>query len=120
MKQEAEKAKDSGWSYEDPSGIESWSVAGPGDSIEEIGVDVKGIEGIQTVRADKTGTISSIQLTTGEWVRMGSKTLKSRLAFIASLLLPLCYPVIGFLVPRGTIKALVWVGSGFIGPRSSA
>ena len=119
-KQEAEKVRDSGFSISSPNGIVYWSVSGPDGSIEDIWVDVDGIEGIQTVRADKTGTVSSIQLTTGEWVHMGSKTLKARLAFVASLLLPFCYPVIGFLVPWGSIKALVWVGTGFVAPRGSA
>jgi hypothetical protein len=90
------------------------------DPAAEITVDVKGTDGIQTVNADKSGAISSIQLTTGEWVRRGVKTLKARLAFIASLLLPFCYPVIGFLVPWGTIRVFVWVAGGFSAPQSSS
>jgi hypothetical protein len=90
------------------------------DPAAEITVDVKGTDGIQTVNADKSGVISSIQLTTGEWVRRGAKTLKARLAFIASLLLPFCYPVIGFLVPWGTIRVFVWVAGGFSAPQSSS
>ena len=78
-------------------------------------VDVDDIEDIHTVNVDKAGAISSIQLTSGEWV-YSRKTLN----FVASLLLPFCLPVIGFLVPWGTIKVLTWVGTGFIEPRGSA
>ncbi len=90
------------------------------DPAAEITVDVKGTDGIQTVNADKGGAISSIQLTTGEWARRGAKTLKARLAFIASLLLPFCYPVVGFLVPWGTLRVFVWVAGGFSAPQSSS
>lgn len=90
------------------------------DPSAEIMVDVKGTDGIQTVNADTAGAISSIQLTTGEWVRRGAKTLKARLAFIASLLLPFCYLVIGFLVPWGTIRVFVWVAGGFSARQSSS
>jgi len=45
---------------------------------------------------------------------------ENHLALIARLLLAFCYPVIGFLVPWLTVKVLVWVGSGFFAPRSSA
>jgi hypothetical protein len=85
------------------------------DPAADITVDVKGTDGIQTVNADKGGVTSSIQLTAGEWVRRGAKTLKGRLALVASLLLPFCYPVIGFLVPWGTIRVFVWVAGGFSG-----
>lgn len=87
--------------------------AGADDPAAEFTVDVKGTDGIQSVNSDKGGVISSIQLTTGEWVRRGAKTLKARLAFVASLLLAFCYPVIGFLVPWGTIRVFVWVAGGF-------
>ncbi len=90
------------------------------DPAAEFTVDVKGTDGIQTVNADKSGAISSIQLTTGEWVHRGAKTLKARLGFIASLLLPFCYPVIGFLVPWGTIRVFVWVAGGFSAPQSTS
>jgi hypothetical protein len=90
------------------------------DPAAETTVDVKGTAAIQTVNADKAGAISSIQLTTGEWVRREAKTLKARLAFIASLLLPFCYPVVGFLVPWGTIRVFVWVAGGFSAPQSSS
>jgi len=99
-------------------GFEVFIVTDTQNSVEEITVNPKGADGIQAVKADNAGAISAIQLTTGEWVRRGSKTLKARLAFIASLLLPFCYPVIGFLVPWGTIRVFVWVVSGFSAPQS--
>lgn len=90
------------------------------DPAAEITVDVNDLEGIKTVNADKAGAISSIRLTTGEWVHREPEAFKARLAFVARLLLALSYPVIGFLVPWGAIRVLIWVGSGFLAPPSSA
>lgn len=90
------------------------------DPTAEMRVDVNNYEGIKTVNADKTGAITSIQLATGEWVHREPETFKARLAFFARLLLPFCYPVIGFLIPWGTIRVFVWVGRGFLAPPSSA
>lgn len=90
------------------------------DPAAEITVDVSNYEGIKSVNADKAGTISSIQLTTGEWVHREPDSFKAHFALVARLLLPLSYPVIGFLVPWGTIRVFVWVGRGFLAPPSSA
>ena len=98
--------------FEYETGFDVCEVTAANGSILGFKVDVDDIGDIQAVNADKTGAISSIQLTTGESIYSG-KTRKARLAFIGSLLLPLCYPVIGFLVPWGTIKVFVWVGIGF-------
>jgi hypothetical protein len=89
------------------------------DPDAEITVDAKNADyadPIKAVNADKTGAISSIELTTGERVHREPDTFKAHLALAASLLLPFCYPVIGFLVPWGAIRACVWVGSGFFAP----
>jgi hypothetical protein len=32
-------------------------------------------------------------------------------------LIPLLYPILGFLLPWGSIRLLTWVGSGFVDPR---
>jgi hypothetical protein len=93
-----------------------YDKAAADDSDAETTVDVQGTAGIQTVNADKAGAISSIRLTSGEWVRRGPNTLKARLAFIGGLLLPFCYPVIGFVVPWGTIRVFVWIAGGFAAP----
>ena len=85
------------------------------DPAAELIVDVKNQDGILTADTDKAGAISSIQLATGEWVHREPHTFKARLA----LVFPFCYPVVGFLVPWGTIKVLLWVGTGFIEARSS-
>jgi len=90
------------------------------DPVAYIAYVAAGTDGIQLVNADKAGTISSIQLTTGGWVRMKPQTLKAHLALIARLLLSLCYPAIGFLVPWGAIRAFVWVADGFTTPLSSS
>jgi hypothetical protein len=75
------------------------------DPAAEITVDVNNLEDIKTVNADKTGAISSVQLTSGEWVAREPKTFRARFALIARLLFPFCYPVIGFLVPWGSNDA---------------
>jgi hypothetical protein len=86
------------------------------DPAADIAVSVSDVEGIQTVNADKTGVITSIQLTTGEWIHREPRTLKSRLAFFGRLLLLLLYPALGFLGPWGTIRTLAWVAVGFSRP----
>jgi hypothetical protein len=86
------------------------------DPDAEITVDAKSLDGIKVVNADKNRAISSIELTTGERISREPDTFKAYLALAAPLILPFCYPVIGFLVPWGTIRALVWVGSGFFAP----
>ncbi len=86
------------------------------DAAADIEVSASGVEGIQKINADKTGVITSIQLTTGEWVHREPRTLKSRLAFVGHLLILLLYPAFGFLVPWGTIRTLAWVAAGFSGP----
>ncbi len=101
-------------------GFDVYEIEAPDKSLEGITVIVNGTEGIQAANADKTGAIYSIALTTGESVYRRSKTLKARLAFIATLLMSFSYPAIGFLLPWGTIKIFVWVGTGFVEPRGSA
>ena len=88
------------------------------DPAAETTVDVSNHESIKTVNADKTSAISSIQLATGEWIYREPRTFKARLAFIARLLLPFFYLLIGFLIPWGTVRVFVWVGSGFLAPPS--
>jgi hypothetical protein len=89
------------------------------DPAAEIGVDVNNQDGIVRVDADKTGAISAIQLATGEWVLREPGTFKAHMGLISRLLLPLCYPAIGFLLPWGAIKVLVWVASGFFAPKGT-
>jgi hypothetical protein len=83
------------------------------DPAAKITIDLNGEEDIQSVNADKTGTISSFKLTTGELVHKPPGTLKAHLAFIGRLFLSFCWPVGGFLIPWGIIRICVWVGSGF-------
>jgi hypothetical protein len=66
-----------------------------GDGIDQFTID------------PSTSTITSIQLSTGELL---SRTPPPTLA--AWIALPL-YPLVGFLIPWGAIRALTWVGSGF-------
>ena len=66
-------------------------------------------DGIDRFTVDpSTGTITSIQLSTGELLsRTPSPTLMDWIA------LPL-YPLVGFLIPWGAIRILTWVGAGFL------
>ena len=89
------------------------------DPDTEITVDAKNSEPVKAVNVDKNGAISSVELTTGERVHREPDTFKAHSALAARLLLPFCYPVIGFLFPWATIRALVWVGSGFFAPPKS-
>ena len=88
------------------------------DPAAEITVDVHNHESIKTVNADMAGAITSIQLTSGEWVHREPGTLKARLSLVSRLLVCLLYPAIGFLVPWGIIRILTWIGSGFLAPSS--
>jgi hypothetical protein len=89
------------------------------DPAAEIVVTVSAIEGIQAVNVDGTGVVTSIQLTTGEWVHREPQTAKTRLTFLGHLLLLLLYPALGFLVPWGTIRTSAWVATGFSRPPTS-
>lgn len=76
------------------------------------------LDGVKTVTAAMPEkTISSIELSTGEWLYKEPRNFKSHLALFVRLLLPLLYPVIGFLIPWASICTLTWVGSGFVAPQ---
>jgi hypothetical protein len=69
------------------------------------------LDGIKQVTVDKAGVVSSIELSTGESVqRVGPPALKA-------YVVPLLYPILGFLLPWGGIRVLTWVGGGFVEPR---
>lgn len=95
-------------------------VPGLDDPNIEWTVDVRGVDGVQTVDADKSGVITAIQLSSGEWVHKEPQTLRAHLAFFGGLLLLLLYPLIGFLIPWGAIRTLAWVVSGFSTPTTTA
>lgn len=68
------------------------------------------LEGIKDVTVDKAGLVSSVELSTGESVqRTEPPTLRA-------YLIPLLYPILGFLLPWGAVRVLTWVGSGFFVP----
>jgi hypothetical protein len=71
-----------------------------------------GVGGIKEVTADRTGTISLIELSTGESVQRVEPPSMGR------YLIPLLYPVLGFLLPWGAVRAVTWVGSGLFVPTS--
>ncbi|MBZ5675535.1 MAG: hypothetical protein LAP61_14945 [Acidobacteriia bacterium] len=66
------------------------------------------LDGIKEVVIDKAGSVSSIELLTGESIqRIEAPTLRAYLAL-------LLYPVLGFFAPWGFIRLLAWIGAGFL------
>jgi len=83
-----------------------WEVAAKEYKAGKILVSVN-LEGIKQVTVDEAGLVSSIELSTGESVqRLEPPTLKA-------YVVPLLYPILGFLFPWGGIRVLTWVGTGF-------
>jgi hypothetical protein len=65
-------------------------------------------DGIRDVTVDKTALISSIVLSSGESIpRVDAPTLSEVLAV-------LLYPIVGFLIPWGVVRVIVWLGAGFV------
>lgn len=88
------------------------------DPWEQAARDYKGqhvlvrLDGVDQVTVDKTGLITSIDLSTGESVE---KTDAPHIwAFLPLLLLP----AIGFLVPWGLVRVMAWIAVGFFAPRT--
>jgi hypothetical protein len=86
------------------------------EAAKEYERDLRGIvvavnlAGIKQVTVNKTGLISSIELPTGAVIqRVDPPALRA-------YLIPLLYPVLGFLLPWGGIRVITWVGSGFFQP----
>jgi hypothetical protein len=78
---------------------------------EEPGAVSVNLDGIKQVTVDKDGLISSIELSTGESVQRADPPA------LKAYLIPLLYPILGFLLPWGSIRLLTWVGGGFVEPR---
>ena len=78
----------------------------PGAILVSVGLD-----GIKQVAVDRAGLVFSIETSNGTWVdRTDAPALRA-------YLIPLLYPILGFLLPWGGIRILTWVGSGFDEPR---
>lgn len=78
----------------------------PGGFLVSVNLD-----GIKEAAVDKAGLFWSIQLSTGESVlRVDPPALRA-------YIIPLLYPILGFLLPWGGIRVVTWVGSGFLEPR---
>jgi hypothetical protein len=67
-------------------------------------------DGIREAMINKSGIVRAVHLATGEWVE---ESLAPRLK---SYLVPLLYPMLGFILPWGALRALTWVGAGFFEP----
>jgi hypothetical protein len=64
-------------------------------------------DGISGVHLDAARTVVAIELSTGESIhRVEAPPLRAYLPIIGC-------PILGFLLPWGTIRILTWVGSGF-------
>lgn len=96
MRKAAKAVKDDVQKYTDSS----WATM-------SVGVN---IGGIKEVTADRSGTISSVELSTGESVpKVEPPSVKRYLTL-------LLYSIVGFLLPWGAVRLLTWVGSGFFAP----
>jgi hypothetical protein len=69
-------------------------------------------DGIKEVGIGEDGLVHSVELSTGETViSVDPPPLKA-------YLVPLLYPILGFLLPWGAIRVLTWVASGFVPQRN--
>jgi hypothetical protein len=78
----------------------------PGAMLVSVGLD-----GIRQVGVDKAGLVFSIEASTGAWAN------RTEAPALKAYVIPLLYPILGFLLPWGGIQILTWVGSGFAEPR---
>jgi hypothetical protein len=86
------------------------ATLGPWEKPSGFVLSVK-LDGIEDVWLSATGLIAQIDLSSGEPVpRVDPPTLKA-------YLVPLLYPILGFLLPWGGIRVLTWVATGFREPR---
>jgi len=69
------------------------------------------LDGIKEVTVNKAGLVSSIKFSTGESLQRVNRPAPT------AFLIPLLYPLIGFLLPWAAVSLLTWVGTGFFAPR---
>jgi hypothetical protein len=67
-------------------------------------------DGIREAMMDKGRIVRAIHLATGEWIEESSPPP------LKSYVVPLLYPILGFILPWGAIRALTWLGAGFFEP----
>jgi hypothetical protein len=80
--------------------------AEPERSHEDQLLVLVNLDGIKDVMVDQAGDIDSIELTTGESIP------KLTPPALRAYVIPLLYPILGFLLPWGAARVLTWVGSG--------
>ena len=66
--------------------------------------------GIIGLHVDAAGIVTWINLSTGESVARTEPPAPKAYVF-------LLYPLLGFLIPWGAVRVLIWVGGGFFAPR---
>lgn len=83
---------------------------------KEDRVDVTVIQvdhgGVKYMTSDQAGLVQSIVLTTGEHL------YQREAPALGAFLVPILYPLVGFLVPWGAIRAITWIGMGFFEPKA--
>jgi len=84
----------------------------PADFFSKDGNEIIVIyaNGIREAMMNKNGALRAIHLETGEWAE------ESTSPRLKSYLVTLLYPILGFILPWGVMRALTWVGSGFFEP----
>jgi hypothetical protein len=82
--------------------------APPDERKKTVSLEEKGRNGVERWTVDPSmGDITSIELSTGE------KLERTEPPPLRAYLLPLMYPISGFLIPWGAVRVLTWVGTGF-------
>lgn len=95
-------------SHEGPTLPLDLPTSAPWESAPKVGfVVVIHHDGLREANVDSDGIIQSIRLEAGQVVERGEPPV------VASYLKVLLYPLLGFLIPWGTIHALSWVAIGF-------
>jgi hypothetical protein len=71
-------------------------------------------DGIGLIRYDVSGSVTSLELAAGEKIERPRPP-----SFLRAFVVPLLFPVIGFLLAWGGTKAIAWVATGFIAPKGA-
>ena len=70
-------------------------------------------DGIFSIHYDVGGAVTSLDLNSGEKITEPASPLSLRM-----LIVPLFFPLAGFLLPWGFMKCLAWVAVGFTAPKA--
>jgi hypothetical protein len=65
-------------------------------------------DGIDAIHYASDGTVTSLQLATGEKIERPQSP-----SFLRAFFVPLLFPLVGFVLPWGAVKIIAWVATGF-------